>query len=150
MKEYWLTTFETEHGDFFQDYLTNKSKRFQSLLPDENFWKNYGTAYRHARDTGKLIIRAKVIDGNKFTLYQIWDSKAARQEFDSKVDETYFLSNFDKPYTRKEQTLSEQEKAELFEYILSSNVILQVVRNDHRRPGMTVGDPMKNDPVISV
>jgi hypothetical protein len=31
MNEYWLTTFETEYGDFFEDYLTNKQKRFQTF-----------------------------------------------------------------------------------------------------------------------
>lgn len=150
MKEYWLTTFETEHGDFFQDYLTNRSKRFQSLLTDKQFWEDYGRAYKHARDTGKLIIRAKVIEDNKFTLYQIWESEQDRREFDSKVDENYFLDNFKYPFTRNERSITAQEKDALWNKIKSSKVILQVVREDHRETGMFVGDPMKNDPVIQV
>lgn len=150
MKNYWLTIFETEYGDFFNDYLTNKEKRFQSILTDENFWHDYGIAYKNARDTGKLIIRAKVIEDNKFTLYQIWESQEDRKEFDSKINEEYFLSNFNYPYNRSESSISESVKDVLWEKIKNSNAILQAVREDHQEPGMIVGDPLKNDPVKQV
>lgn len=150
MKEYFLTTFETEHGNFFEDYLSNQEKRFQTFLNNSNFWREYIKAYENAKLTGDLILRAKVIDGKKFTLYQIWRDETARRNFDNNVDEDYFMYNFKFPYTRQNYIISEKEKISLIEEIMSSNSILQWVSIDHRVPGMCIGDPLKNDTILKV
>jgi len=150
MKEYYLTTFETKYGDFFQDYLTNKQKRFQTFLQGEDFWKTYVSTYKWAKEQGILLLRAKVIEGNEFTLFQIWESEQSRKEFDSKVDEDYFLENFKFEYTRSNKTINEKQKLELIKQIMSSNSILQWVHPDHRVTGMTIGDPLKNDSLVTV
>lgn len=150
MNDYWLTTFETEYGEFFEDYLTNKQKRFQTFLDSNNFWKDYVSAYQWAKENEYLILRAKIIEGQKFTLCQIWKDQSCREEFDNRVDEDYFLQNFKFKYTRSSRVITQAEKNTIVEHIMKSSSILQYVHVDHQLPGMTIGDLLKNDLLIKV
>jgi hypothetical protein len=150
MNEYWLTTFETEYNEFFEDYLTNKQKRFQTFLDSTDFWKDYVAAYQWAKENGYLIVRAKIIKGQKFTLCQIWKDRYCREEFDKKVNEDYFLQNFKFEYIRSGRAITKLEKDSIVEDIMNSNSILQYVHEDHRLSGMIIGDPLKNDSLIKV
>jgi hypothetical protein len=150
MNEYWLTTFETEYGEFFEDYLTNRQKRFQTFLDSTDFWKDYVAAYHWAKENGYLILRAKIIKGQKFTLCQIWKDQYCREEFDKKVNEDYFLQNFKFEYIRSGRVITKLEKDIIVEDIMNSTSILQYVHKDHRLPGMIIGDPLKNDSLITV
>jgi hypothetical protein len=150
MNEYWLTTFETEYGKFFEDYLTNNQKRFQTFLDSNDFWKNYVSAYEWAKENGYLILRAKIVEGHKFTLCQIWKDQSCREEFDKRVDEDYFLQNFKFEYTRSSKAITQIEKNTIVENIMNSNSILQYVHSDHRLSGMCIGDPLKNDTIVKV
>ena len=48
-----------------------------------------------------------------------------------------------------EYEITELEKDQLIEKIISSeNVLLQWVKENHRKPGMEIGDPLKNDKII--
>ena len=52
---------------------------------------------------------------------------------------------------QNEYEITELEKDQLIEKIISSeNVLLQWVKENHRKPGMEIGDPLKNDKIILV
>ena len=53
------------------------------------------------------------------------------------------------PLVTYQYPLSIKRKNKLFELILTrKKVILQAVREDHRKPGMIIGDPLKADQLI--
>lgn len=148
-KVYWLTINVIAKDNYFNDYLTNPAKRFQTgpgkMLGDA-YWKLYEDAYMFARDNGHLILRAKVINSKDILkIYQIWKNKDVREIFESKVDPKYFTSHLP-DFITYQYPIVEKQKNKIFNLVLKSEkVILQTVREDHRVPGMIIGDPLKLD-----
>ena len=147
-KVYWLTINVIAKDNYFNDYLTNPAKRFQTgtgKALGKDYWKMYEQAYLYAKHQGHIILRAKVINKrNVLKIYQIWDSKDVREQWEQKVDPKYFTATV--PLITYQYPVNEKQKNKIFDLVLKSNkVILQAVRQDHRTPGMTIGDPLKLD-----
>ena len=147
-KVYWLTINVIAKDDYFKDYLTNPEKRFQTgtgKALGEDYWKMYEKAYLYAKFNGHIVLRAKVINKkNVLKIYQIWDSKDVREQWEQKVDPKYFTATV--PLITYQYPINEKRKNKIFDLVLKSDkVILQAVRDDHRTSQMIVGDPLKND-----
>lgn len=154
-KIYWVSLSKIKQGNFFNDYLTNPQKRFQTDLGSslgDDYWKKYGIAYKNARDNGKLILRAKVINNNNcLKIYQIWNSRQDRIEFEDAVDPDFFIKTVKMPIATYQYGISENQKNKLIELIIKSNkVIIQALREDYRKPGMIIGDPLKAEKLIKI
>lgn len=152
-KFYWLSISKIKKDDYFKDYLINPNKRFQtgpgSGLGQE-YWNTYGIAYRSAKDSGELLLRAKIVNKNNcLKIYQIWDSKEARKKFENAVNPEFFLNVVKMPIKTYQYNINELQKNHLLTLITNSKkVIIQVLREDHRQPGLIIGDPLKKDPLI--
>lgn len=154
-KVYWLSVSKIKQDDYFADYLTNPKKRFQTGPGSglgQDYWDAYGIAYKSARDAGDLLLRAKVISRNDcLKIYQIWDSREARIKFEKAVDPEYFLKIVNMPILTYQFPVSQDRKDLLVRLITQSNkVIIQALREDHRLPGMIIGDPLKAESLIRV
>jgi|TARA_B110000238_G_C15962540_1_gene368084 hypothetical protein len=151
-KNYWVSISKTVNLGFYNDYITNPDKRLTSLSElDSNFWQPYNSAYKYMRDSGKLIIRAKVVNSDSVEIYQIYETKQDRLEFLSMFDPAVFHKDAKIKVIETEYEITELEKDQLIEKIISSeNVLLQWVKENHRKPGMEIGDPLKNDKIILV
>lgn len=148
---YWLTINVISKGSYFNDYLTNPNKRFQTGPGKDlgkDYWKMYEEAYLYAKNNGHIILRAKVInEKNILKIYQIWANKKVREQWENIVDPKYFTNTV--PLVTYQYPLSVKRKNKLFGLILTrKKVILQAVREDHRKPGMIIGDPLKADQLI--
>jgi len=93
-------------------------------------------------------LRAKVInEKNILKIYQIWANKKVREQWENIVDPKYFTNTV--PLVTYQYPLSVKRKNKIFGLILTrKKVILQAVREDHRKPGMIIGDPLKADQLI--
>lgn len=151
-KNYWVSISKTINPGFYNDYITNPDKRLTTLSKlDYSFWQKYNSAYNYMRESGKLIIRAKVVNSDSVEIYQIYETKQDRLEFLSMFDPSVFHKDSKIVIEETEYELNELEKDQLIEKIVSSNsVLLQWVKENHRKPGMTIGDPLKNDKIILV
>jgi len=147
---YWLTTFEVTDSNFV-DYIQNPDKRFQTIWPDAEYWNKYGNAFRKARDSGKLIVRSKVVDGDHFKFTQVWENKSARDEYDSDIPPATYLESFPYEYTMNAREIDSAELDTIWSDIKNAEQkVLQVVRSDFRESGMVIGDPLKNESTYTV
>ena len=72
MATYWLTETKFCKKNYYSDYITNPKKRIQTgdaSILGKDWWKTYVDAYKEVRDSGKLILRAKVVTNNDVILY---------------------------------------------------------------------------------
>ena len=149
---YWLTINVISRDNYYNDYLSNPAKRFQTgpgKMLGDSYWKLYEDAYMFARDNGHLILRAKVINSKDILkIYQIWKNKDVREIFESKVDPKYFTTHLP-DFITYQYPLNPKRSHKIFQLILNSpKHILQTVREDHQTPGMIIGDPLKFDNLI--
>jgi hypothetical protein len=154
-KIYWVTLSKIKQDNYFHDYLTNLDKRFQTGLGSnlgEAYWKKYGVAYKSARDNGELLLRAKIINNkNCLKIYQIWENKEARIKFEKAVDPDFFQKSVPVPIITYQYGISLSRKNKIVNLIINSEkVIIQALREDHRLPGIIIGDPLKNDKPFKV
>lgn len=151
-KPYWLTKLHLYKEGFYHDYITNASKRIQTgqaSVVGQEFWDQYGRAYKHAKDSGGLIIRAKLITDDTLTVLQIYRSREDRIKFLSSIDKDKFANTVEFFYKETEEPISEKEKNQIIEDIINTDKkIIQALREDHRRPGMIIGDPLKKEPLL--
>ena len=156
-KTYWFTVSKFYNGpNFFDDYLTNEDKRFQTglgLTLGDDFWLNYADAYEKAKLLGDMILRAKVVNKRSVLgIYHIWKDFEALKRFESRVDPELFLSTLSPNLhiTQFKCAINTTRKNKIFNLICDcEKKLLQVVREDHRYSGMTIGDPLKY-PTITV
>lgn len=154
-KIYWVSLSKIKQDDYFADYLTNPQKRFQTGPGSglgQDYWNRYGIAYKKARDCGDLLLRAKVINNkNCLKIYQIWENRQARIDFENAVDPELFISIVKLPMITYQFPVSLERKNLLVNLITKSKkVIIQALREDHRQPGMIIGDPLKAESLIKV
>jgi hypothetical protein len=151
-KVHWLNTAYVYKKDYFHDYITNAAKRFQTGTASkagEKFWNDYGIAYKTIRDRGGLIIRAKVITDDSLTIYQIYESRKDRIDFIKQIDTELFHNVVKIKMNETEKPISVVEKDMLIKEILQSKkIIIQALREDHRVPGLVIGDPLKKEPLL--
>lgn len=154
-KIYWVSLSKIKQDDYFEDYLINPKKRFQTGPGSglgQDYWNRYGIAYKGARDCGDLLLRAKVINKkNCLKIYQIWETRQARIDFENAVDPELFIKVVKLPIKTYQFPISAKRKDLLVKLITShSKVIIQALREDHRQPGMIIGDPLKAESLIKV
>lgn len=151
-KTYWVSVSTTTNQGFYDDYITNPNKRLTLVSKlDASFWQEYNSAYVYMRDSGKLILRAKIVSTNGVEIYQIYETKQDRLDFLSMFDAELFHTSAKIAVNEIEYEITELQKDQLIEQIINSkNVLLQWVKENHRKPGMVIGDPLKNDKIISV
>lgn len=150
-KDYWYTvTRFCKDEAYFRDYITNEDKRFQTgpgAGLGEDFWKAYAGAYNRAKTLGDMIIRAKVINQRSIlSIYHIWKDREALDRFENTVNPELFLKTLTPEFeiSQFQCAIDEERKNKIFQLIVTQNKkILQVVREDHRQSGMTIGDPLK-------
>ena len=91
-KNYWVSISKTINPGFYNDYITNPDKRLTTLSKlDYSFWQKYNSAYNYMRESGKLIIRAKVVNSDSVEIYQIYETKQDRLEFLRCLIRLYFI-----------------------------------------------------------
>jgi hypothetical protein len=153
-KTYWLEISRFQKPGYYSDYITNKEKRLQTgdaKDAGEEFWKIYVDAYREIRESGKLIIRAKVASNDEVLLYQIYESQQDRIDFMKKIPAEMFHSNIKVDLVEESREISEIEKEELIDNIaITENSLIQYIRPDHYRSGIVIGDPLKSDNIIRI
>lgn len=153
-KNYWLETSRFYKPGYYSDYVTNKEKRLQTgdaKDAGEEFWKIYVAAYREIRESGKLILRAKVASDDEVLLYQIYESKQDRIDFMKKIPAEMFHDNIKVDVTESGKEITEIEKNELLDYIFKSEkLIIQHLREDHYRKGIVIGDPLKSEKIQKI
>jgi hypothetical protein len=154
-KNYWLELSRFYKPGYYSDYITNKEKRLQTgdaRDAGEEFWKIYVDAYREIRESGKLILRAKVVaNDDEVVLYQIYESQQDRLDFMSKIPREMFHSNIKVDVVEESREISAAEKDDIIDQIIAEDkVIIQHLRPDHYRRGIVIGDPLKSDNILRI
>lgn len=147
-KNCWLVSTVFAKENFYDDYATNKDKRFQSgQCPDiETFWAAYLENYGKIRDNGELIIRAKLINSDNITLIQIYASEKSRLSALKDVPSTMFHDAVESVISEESREISVAEAEQIIQHIANrDNRIIQDLRPDfwHAAKGCTIGDPLK-------
>jgi len=154
LADYWLSITEFYKKDFYSDYITNPKKRIQTGLADNlgvKYWKDYSNAYEELKDSGKLILRAKLITNNNVKIYQVYESKKDRDYFKSQISKKFFHDNVDLQPSEIEYSITENDLLNLIQKIFRSDKkIIQTLKESHRLPGMVIGDPLKDNTLIYV
>lgn len=149
-KVYWLTSTTISKPNFFFDYITNPTKRFETGFAahvGESFWRQYASAYKNIISLNGLILRVKLITNDSVTIKQIYRSKEDRINFINQIDTSHFFQNIGVDLIENECYIDELEKNQIILDIskLKENIIVQYLREDHYIPGIVIGDPLKNE-----
>tara|TARA_B110000503_G_scaffold126422_1_gene195017 strand:- start:2411 stop:2872 length:462 start_codon:yes stop_codon:yes gene_type:complete len=142
-------------SEFFSDYITNPSKRYQdwtsASLP-EDFWSNYAAVYVDFRDNNKIIFRSKHVDvNNDLWITHVWPSETIRQEFLTAVNHTVFDASRSIPVENNNyDTDTAGAESVIADVLASGNYIVQICLPEFRVSGMSIGDPLKGDPLVIV
>ena len=151
---YWLTETKFSKKNYYGDYITNPKKRIQTgdaSILGEDWWKSYVDAYKEVRDNGKLILRAKVITDDTVILYQAYNSKKDRDRFLSKISKPSFHNTVELQIDEIEYSISKNKFVKILDKIISSDKkIIQHVVKEYQRPGMIIGDPLKDEVLITL
>ena len=154
MATYWLTETKFSKKNYYSDYITNPKKRIQTgdaSILGKDWWKTYVDAYKEVRDSGKLILRAKVVTNNNVILYQAYKSKNDRDKFLSKISKPTFHDTVDLKINEIEYSISGNEFLKILDKIVSSDKkIIQHIIKKYQRPGMVIGDPLKDEVLIRI
>lgn len=152
-----LTTATGPDGtdDFYSDYITNESKRWQdwttSSLPSD-YWTVYDNVYDRVRSDGSLLFRSKHVDANN-TLHitQVWRDQAAREQFLTDINDTVFNAGITITKTYENYEASSTEIQDLVASIAQEpKCIIQICADEYKLSGMSIGDPMKGDVIFTV
>jgi len=151
-ENYWITETIVYKENFFADYITNPAKRFETGFASnvgKEFWKQYKAAYTTIKNSGSLILRAKIIDNNTVTIRQIYQSRKDRNKFISLVDTNRFYKTIDFKITETETSINVSDTHQLIANMLNcNNILVQHLHKDFYVPGITIGDPLKNEPLV--
>jgi|TARA_Y100000389_G_C17087254_1_gene329526 hypothetical protein len=149
---YWLTETTFSKKNYYSDYITNPKKRIQTgdaNIVGEDWWKSYVDAYKEVRDNGNLILRAKIITNNAVILYQVYKTKKDRDKFLHKINKPAFHNTVELHINEIEYSINNKKFIELIDKIISSDKkIIQHIVKEYQKPGMVIGDPLKDKILI--
>lgn len=148
-ENYWLTETSVYKKDFFGDYITNPSKRFETGFAanlGEKFWRQYAEAYIAIRESGFLILRTKLITNDTVTIRQVYKTKKDRDRFLSLIDTNLFYKSIDFEVEEKEEEINlETLQKFVVDLVFNKNAIVHHLHKDFYLAGITIGDPLKNE-----
>tara|TARA_B100001287_G_scaffold174991_1_gene147491 strand:+ start:2957 stop:3451 length:495 start_codon:yes stop_codon:yes gene_type:complete len=153
-ENYWLTTAKVIKPGFFTDYFTNPKKRFTTGFASnvgEHFWEKYAEAYTAIKLSGGLIYRIKVVTDDSIAVQQLYQTKSDRLKFIKNIDTDKFYDTINFDIEESEKELNEEDKDNFIKNTAyKKNVLIQHLRSDHLLPNITIGDPLKNEPVVKI
>ena len=84
-------------------------------------------------------------------LYQAYNSKKDRDRFLSKISKPSFHNTVELQIDEIEYSISKNKFVEVLDKIISSDKkIIQHVVKEYQRPGMVIGDPLKDKVLITL
>jgi hypothetical protein len=101
------------------------------------------------RDNGNLILRAKIITDDAVILYQVYKTKKDRDKFLHKINKSSFHNTVELDVNEIEYSINKKKFIELLDKIISSDKkIIQHIVKEYQKPGMVIGDPLKDKILI--
>lgn len=146
-----ITNFSKQN--YYSDYITNPEKRITTLVSNvgEDWWKAYVIAYHKVRDTGRLLLRAKVVTDHSVTLYQVYRSKKDRDNFEKAITKPAFHSVVEIDMWEHGYIIELRDFYKLLDEIHASDKkLIQHISMSYAKPGMVIGDPLKGDKLVYV
>jgi hypothetical protein len=146
-----ITNFSKQ--DYYSDYISNPKKRITTLVSNvgEDWQKAYVIAYHKIRDTGRLLLRAKVITDHSVTLYQVYRSKKDRDNFEQAITKPAF-NNIDEIDIWEHGYIIElRDFYKLLDEIHACDKkLIQHISMSYAQSGMVIGDALNGDKLFYV